>query len=352
MEYMALYRKYRPQRLADLVGQQHVAKTLLNALAGGRVAHAYIFTGPRGTGKTSAALIMSRAVNCLNPSPEGEPCGQCAACQRILHGASMDVLEIDAASNRGINEMRDLRDGVKYLPAQEKRKVYIIDEVHMLTTEAFNALLKTLEEPPEHVMFMLATTEPHKVPATILSRCQRFDFHRIGQQQLFEHLQRLVQMEGRTADEAALRLIARRAEGGLRDAVSLLDQCLVASEGNLSQQTIAGVLGIVDERFIMAMAEAVSAHDGLRIIKGVELLAAEGRDMRLFLQQLLEFVREQLLQNMSGQKTMLNRQQALLMLRDLVDGDQRLRFSLTPRLTLELALLQAAHLEVDKTENL
>ena len=338
MEYMALYRKYRPARLSDLVGQQHVAKTLLNALENHRVAHAYIFTGPRGTGKTSAALIMSRAVNCQSPTPEGEPCGQCEACRRIARGASLDVLEIDAASNRGINEMRDLRDGVKYLPAQEKRKVYIIDEVHMLTTEAFNALLKTLEEPPEHVMFMLATTEPHKVPTTILSRCQRFDFHRIG-------LQKLVQLEGRTADDAALRLIARRAEGGLRDAVSLLDQCLVASEGNLSQQTIAGVLGIVDERFVMAMAEAVAGHDGLRIIKGVELLSAEGRDMRLFLQQLLEFVREQLLQNMSGQQTLLTRNQALQMLRDLVDGDQRLRFSLTPRLTLELALLQAAHLE-------
>ena len=345
MEYMALYRKYRPARLSDLVGQQHVAKTLLNALENHRVAHAYIFTGPRGTGKTSAALIMSRAVNCQSPTPEGEPCGQCEACRRIARGASMDVLEIDAASNRGINEMRDLRDGVKYLPAQEKRKVYIIDEVHMLTTEAFNALLKTLEEPPEHVMFMLATTEPHKVPTTILSRCQRSDFHRIGPQQLFEHLQKLVQLEGRTADDAALRLIARRAEGGLRDAVSLLDQCLVASEGNLSQQTIAGVLGIVDERFVMAMAEAVAGHDGLRIIKGVELLSAEGRDMRLFLQQLLEFVREQLLQNMSGQQTLLTRNQALQMLRDLVDGDQRLRFSLTPRLTLELALLQAAHLE-------
>lgn len=344
MEYMALYRKYRPARLGDLVGQEHVARTLLNALQNKRVAHAYIFTGPRGTGKTSAALIMSRAVNCENPQ-DGEPCGECAACRRIMKGASLDVLEIDAASNRGINEMRDLRDGVKYLPAQEKRKVYIIDEVHMLTTEAFNALLKTLEEPPEHVMFMLATTEPHKVPVTILSRCQRFDFHRIGQQQLFEHLKRLVAAEGREADEAALRMIARRAEGGLRDAVSLLDQCLVATEGTLTQQGIAGVLGIVDERFVMAMGEAIAGHDGLRIVKGVELLAAEGRDMRLFLQQLLEYVREQLLQSMSGQKTQLSRQRALQMLRDLVDGDQKLRFSLTPRLTLELALLQAARLE-------
>jgi DNA polymerase-3 subunit gamma/tau len=287
---------------------------------------------------------MSRAVNCESPI-NGEPCGECAACKRIAKGGSLDVMEIDAASNRGINEMRDLRDGIKYLPAQEKRKVYIIDEVHMLTTEAFNALLKTLEEPPEYVMFILATTEPHKVPVTILSRCQRFDFHRIGQQQLYEHLQRLVKLEGRTADDSALKLIARRAEGGLRDAVSLLDQCLVASDGELTLKTISAVLGIVDERFIMAMAEAIAEHDGLRIVKGVELLSAEGRDMRLFLQQLLEYVREQLLQGMSGQKTLLTRQRALQMLRDLVDGDQRLRFSLTPRLTLELALLQAARLE-------
>lgn len=344
MEYTALYRKYRPTRLADLVGQEHVAGTLLRALQNQRVAHAYIFCGPRGTGKTSAALIMSRAVNCEHPV-NGEPCGECEACRRIAKGASLDVLEIDAASNRGINEMRDLRDGIKYLPGQEKRKVYIIDEVHMLTTEAFNALLKTLEEPPEYVMFILATTEPHKVPVTILSRCQRFDFHRVGQEQLFAHLQHLAQLEGREADEAALKLIARRAEGGLRDAVSLLDQCLVATDGRLTMKNISSVLGIVDERFMMAMAEAIAEHDGLRIVKGVELLATEGRDMRLFLQQLLEFVREQLLAGMSGQKTLLTRQRALQMLRDLVDGDQRLRFSLTPRLTLELALLQAAHLE-------
>ena len=344
MEYTALYRKYRPARLADLVGQNHVAETLLRALQTDRVAHAYIFTGPRGTGKTSAALIMGRAVNCENPR-NGEPCGECEACRRIARGASLDVLEIDAASNRGINEMRDLRDGIKYLPAQEKRKVYIIDEVHMLTTEAFNALLKTLEEPPEYVMFILATTEPHKVPVTILSRCQRFDFHRVGQQQLYEHLEHLLQLEGREADDAALKLIARRAEGGLRDAVSLLDQCLVATDGPLTVQAISNVLGIVDERFMLAMAEAVAEHDGLRIVKGVEMLATEGRDMRLFLQQLLEFVREQLLNGLSGQKTALTRSRALQMLRDLVDGDQRLRYSLSPRLTLELALLQAARLE-------
>lgn len=344
MEYTALYRKYRPARMADLVGQGHVAETLLRALQTDRVAHAYIFTGPRGTGKTSAALILGRAVNCEHPI-NGEPCGECEACKRIAKGASLDVMEIDAASNRGINEMRELRDGIKYLPAQEKRKVYIIDEVHMLTTEAFNALLKTLEEPPEYVMFILATTEPHKVPVTILSRCQRFDFHRVGQQQLCEHLTHLLKLEGREADENAVKLIARRAEGGLRDAVSLLDQCLVATDEKLTMQTISGVLGIVDERFMLAMAEAVAEHDGLRIVKGVELLANEGRDMRLFLQQLLEFVREQLLAGLAGQKSAITRERALQMLRDLVDGDQRLRYSLSPRLTLELALLQAARLE-------
>lgn len=346
MEYTALYRKYRPRKLGDLVGQEHVARTMLNAINDKRVAHAYLFSGPRGTGKTSAALIMSRAVNCLD-SQNGEPCGLCEACKRSLANSSMDILEIDAASNRGINEMRDLRDGVKYVPVQEKKKVYIIDEVHMLTTEAFNALLKTLEEPPEHVMFILATTEPHKVPVTILSRCQRFDFHRIGQQAIFGHLQNLVALEGREADEKALNLIARRSEGGLRDAISILDQCLVATNDVVTMATISEVLGIVDEKFVATMAKAISEHDGLRVIKGVELLVAEGRDLRLFLQQLLEFIREQLLMAISPKGgNIISKNQALSMLRDLVDGDQKLRMSLTPRLTLELALLQAAHIEV------
>lgn len=347
MEYTALYRKYRPRRFAGLVGQEHVAKTLLNALKQDRIAHAYLFCGPRGTGKTSAAQILSRAVNCLEPEGQ-EPCGQCEACRRILAGNSLDILEIDAASNRGIDEMRDLRERVKYTPVQERYKVYIIDEVHMLTMEAFNALLKTLEEPPAHVIFILATTEPHKVPVTVLSRCQRFDFHRVGQKEIEAHLQRIVEQEGMQAAPEALALIARRAEGGLRDAVSLLDQCLVAADGPITVSTITNVLGIVDETFVAELAVDLARYDGAAVMAKVETLVNEGRDLRQFLQQLLEFIRQQLLlgiQPKPGQRVMIPSKRALQLLRDLVDGDQRLRNSVTPRLTLEIALLTAARLE-------
>lgn len=345
MDYTALYRKYRPRRFQDLVGQEHIARTLLNAAAQGKIAHAYLFCGPRGTGKTSAAQIMSRAVNCLDPV-DNEPCGKCEACKRILAGNSLDILEIDAASNRGIDEMRELRERVKYTPAQEKYKVYIIDEVHMLTTEAFNALLKTLEEPPSHVIFILATTEPHKVPVTVISRCQRFDFHRIGQNAIINHLANICQKEEIEATEDALELIARRAEGGLRDAISLLDQCIVASNGAITLQTISQVLGIVDETFVAKMAVAISQCNAVAVMKGVDILSSEGRDLRQFLQQLLEYVRQQLLFGISHKnKATINSRRALLMLRDLVDGDQKLKTSLTPRLTLEIALLTACRLE-------
>lgn len=345
MDYTALYRKYRPRRFGDLVGQEHIAKTLLNAAAQGKIAHAYLFCGPRGTGKTSAAQIMSRAVNCLQPV-NNEPCCKCEACKRILAGGSLDILEIDAASNRGIDEMRELRERVKYTPAQEKYKVYIIDEVHMLTTEAFNALLKTLEEPPSHVIFILATTEPHKVPVTVISRCQRFDFHRIGQKAIINHLADICRKEETEAMPEALELIARRAEGGLRDAISLLDQCIVASEGTVTLQTISAVLGIVDESFVAKMAVAISQCNAVAVMKGVEILSSEGRDLRQFLQQLLEYVRQQLLYGIGHKnKATIPARRALQMLRDLVDGDQRLKTSLTPRLTLEIALLTACRLE-------
>ena len=345
MDYTALYRKYRPRRFQDLVGQEHIARTLLNAVKNDKIAHAYLFCGPRGTGKTSAAQIMSRAVNCLEPVGN-EPCGSCEACRRILAGNSLDILEIDAASNRGIDEMRELRERVKYTPAQEKYKVYIIDEVHMLTTEAFNALLKTLEEPPNHVIFILATTEPHKVPVTVISRCQRFDFHRIGQNAIVKHLADICQKEQVDATADALELIARRAEGGLRDAISLLDQCIVASEGTITLQTISRVLGIVDEAFVAKMAVAIAQCNAVAVMKGVDILSSEGRDLRQFLQQLLEYVRQQLLYGISRKsKAVISGRRALQMLRDLVDGDQKLKTSLTPRLTLEIALLTACRLE-------
>lgn len=345
MDYTALYRKYRPRRFQDLVGQEHIARTLLNATRQGKIAHAYLFCGPRGTGKTSAAQIMSRAVNCMEPVGS-EPCGECEACRRILAGSSLDILEIDAASNRGIDEMRELRERVKYTPAQEKYKVYIIDEVHMLTTEAFNALLKTLEEPPKHVIFILATTEPHKVPVTVISRCQRFDFHRIGQHAIINHLADICRREEVQAAPEALELIARRAEGGLRDAISLLDQCVVAAEDGITVQTISQVLGIVDEAFVAKMAVAIAQCNAMAVMKGVDILSSEGRDLRQFLQQLLEYVRQQLLYGIGHKnKATIGSRRALQMLRDLVDGDQKLKTSLTPRLTLEIALLTACRLE-------
>ena len=292
MEYMALYRKYRPARLSDLVGQQHVAKTLLNALENHRVAHAYIFTGPRGTGKTSAALIMSRAVNCQSPTPEGEPCGQCEACRRIARGASMDVLEIDAASNRGINEMRDLRDGVKYLPAQEKRKVYIIDEVHMLSNSAFNALLKTLEEPPAYVIFILATTDPQKVPATILSRCQRFDFRRITTEEITRTLIGYLEEEGHPAQEDAVRYVARLGDGSMRDSLSILDQCLAFFGGEeVTLEKVLEVVGAVDRTVLFEMAEALSRRDAKKAMTLVEEMLLSGRDVKQFAAEFLEHIR-------------------------------------------------------------
>ncbi|MDD4572080.1 MAG: DNA polymerase III subunit gamma/tau, partial [Clostridia bacterium] len=344
MEYTALYRKYRPRVFNALAGQEHIATTLLNGLKQERVAHAYLFCGPRGTGKTSAALILARAVNCLN-SVNGEPCGECESCKRILLGNSLDILEIDAASNRGIDEMRDLRERVKYTPAQEKYKVYIIDEVHMLTNEAFNALLKTLEEPPSHVIFVLATTEPHKVPVTVLSRCQRFDFHRIGQEVITSHLKSIAEKEKVKAEEAALNLIARRSEGGLRDALSLLDQAMVYGDNLITVHTVAEVLGTVDEDFVAALAKALAKGNALKIIQDVDVLVSEGRDLRQFLHQLLEYLRQELLLSLTGDKAEISRRRLLQMLRDLVDADQRLRYSLTPRLTLEIALLGAARLE-------
>jgi len=347
VSYIALYRQYRPRFFHELVGQEHIAATLRYAVVSERVNHAYLFCGPRGTGKTSAAHILSRAVNCLTPEG-GEPCGHCLACARILEDASLDIMEIDAASNRGIEEIRDLRERVRYAPAQEKYKVYIIDEVHMLTTEAFNALLKTLEEPPERVIFILATTEPHKVPVTVLSRCQRFDFHRIGEQPIVERLQHIAHNEGRAVTPEALALIAARSEGGLRDAIGLLDHCLVYAPDEVTAATVNEVLGVADEKTVMAMTEAMARGDALAILEGVSALNEAGHDLRQFLQQLLAYIREQLLAVLSGQKARLTQKEALALLRDLADYDQKLRYSLLPRVTLEVALLNAAHLKTEE----
>ncbi|WP_042122701.1 DNA polymerase III subunit gamma/tau [Paenibacillus senegalensis] len=248
-QHMALYRKWRPQQFQDVIGQQHIIQTLQNSLKEGRFTHAYLFSGPRGTGKTTAAKLLAKAVNCEH-GPAVEPCNECEACLRITQGAVMDVVEIDAASNRGVDEIRELRDKVKFAPTEVRHKVYIIDEVHMLTTEAFNALLKTLEEPPVHVMFILATTEPHKIPATIISRCQRFDFRRVSLEEQVSRLERICNEEHIEAEAGALQYIARLSQGGMRDALSLLEQISSFAGGTVTyEHAVAMTGGIADDQF-------------------------------------------------------------------------------------------------------
>ena len=291
MAYLALARKYRPQVFDDIIGQEHVTRTLMNAIEADRVHHAYLFTGIRGVGKTTAARVLAKALNC-EKGPTVTPCNECTACTEITRGADMDVLEIDAASNRGIDDIRELRETVRYSTARERFRIVIIDEVHMLTEAAFNALLKTLEEPPPHVRFILATTDPQKVPATILSRCQRFDFRRVDSATLIAHLARLCAAEGHEVEEAALRIVVRESGGSVRDALSLLDQLLAAAEGRLSGAQVSEILGVANRAWVQGVLEAVFAADtpaALRIMRDVYMT---GYDLRSFLLDLVQSVRD------------------------------------------------------------
>lgn len=275
----ALYRRYRSARFADLVGQDVIGTTLRNEVRADTLAHAYLFTGIRGTGKTSTARILARAVNCLDLQ-DGEPCNRCSACVEIVEGSSVDVLEIDAASNRGIDEMRDLREKVKYLPAALRRKVYIIDEAHMLTTEAWNAFLKTLEEPPPHVLFVLATTEPHKVPETVRSRVQRFDFRRVSTPDTAAHLGRVLSAEGISAEADALALLARAGQGSMRDALSMLDQALAGGERPLTAANVRQAIGLADPATLHTLLEALAGSDGAAALRAVAAAFDAGADPR------------------------------------------------------------------------
>ncbi len=298
MSYLVLARKYRPQTFEDVLGQEHVTRTLRNAIRQDRVAHAYLFAGPRGVGKTSVARILAKAINCEKPK-EGSPCNECPACKDITSGTCVDVIEIDAASNRGIDSVRELREGVRYAPARCKRKIYIIDEVHMLTTEAFNALLKTLEEPPAHVVFLFATTEAHNVLPTILSRCQRFDFRRITAKALTEQLVEVLAAEGTGMDKAALELVARLSDGGMRDALSLLD--LAASslardtkKEPITEQEVADLAGVAGRSLVEDALAAVAKADGVKALEAVARLYEFGYDVRQFYGELLLSLRHAL----------------------------------------------------------
>ena len=352
MAYVALYRKWRPQNFDSVIGQPHIVRTLKNAIEKNKVAHAYLFSGPRGTGKTSTAKILARALNCHH-GPTTDPCGTCDACRKITEGSSMDVLEIDAASNRGIDEIRSLRDTVGFLPVDGRYKVYIIDEVHMLTTEAFNALLKTLEEPPAHILFILATTEPHKIPATIHSRCQRYDFRRISVSDIEARLADIVERMQLSVEKEALSLIAAAAEGGMRDALSLLDQCLTVGDGTITADDTLGLLGMVGHTWTSRLAETIAQKDSKQTLLVFSELIANGKDPRQTLIELAEYMRNLLLAQIAPdsldiacdrdtlirQSRMIEAEHLTRMIKRLYEGAQESKFTSDPRISAEVTLL-------------
>ena len=304
MGYQALYRRYRPARFEDFVGQEAVIRTLRSQVMSGRIAHAYLFCGTRGTGKTSTAKVFARAVNCEHPE-NGDPCGQCETCRALSEESSLDILEIDAASNNSVDEIRDLREKVKYPPQVGRYRVYIIDEVHMLSSGAFNALLKTLEEPPAYVVFILATTEPQKLPATILSRCQRFDFHRIPMQQIVARMKVAVEREGIAAEDAALARIARAAEGGMRDAWSIMDMCLGYAQedgAGLTEELVLRVLGAADRGFLFDFADRLIGADAAGALEMIDRMMRMGREVQVFVRDVSAHLRALMLADVCGEE--------------------------------------------------
>ncbi len=355
MSYRALYRVFRPQTFSEVRGQDHISTTLKNAIVTERLAHAYLFCGPRGTGKTSSAKILAKAVNCLDLQ-DGEPCNQCANCKAINEENFLDVLEIDAASNRGIDEIRDLRDKVRFAPSQGKRKVYIIDEVHMLTNEAFNALLKTLEEPPAHVLFILATTEPQKIPLTILSRCQRFDFRKINTAEISDHLAEIVQEEEVSISDDALNAIARKAAGGMRDAISVLDQCIAFAGERIELHHVELVLGTVSEEANAALIDTVIQQDYSQLFLLLHDFMQQGKDIKQILRDCVQYCRQLLLLRVAPKEQLVElspdsiakaREQAQAlpveflgrMINRLAAAEKDLRYSNQPQILLEAAFI-------------
>ena len=365
MAYMALYRAYRPQAFKEVSGQEHVVRTIQNAIINNKVAHAYLFSGPRGTGKTTIAKIMAKAINCPNCT-DGEPCNECEICKGITKGMISDVVEIDAASNNGVDEIRDIRDKVKYLPSEGKYKVYIIDEVHMLSTGAFNALLKTLEEPPVHAIFILATTEPHKIPATILSRCQRFDFRGVGVKEIVERINYIASKENIKISPAAVELVAECAEGGMRDALSLLDEAISFAGNEVTEADIYQVSGAVDLDNILTLANDVLDKDTGKVLGSLEKIIDLGKEIPKICNDLISFYRDMLIykNNPKATKSLYgnvefiklskktSNQKIYFYLNILNEAQNNMKFTNQKRTYLELALVKMSdYLEQVSVDN-
>jgi DNA polymerase-3 subunit gamma/tau len=361
MQYQVLARKWRPQNFSELVGQPHVSRSLLNALKSDRVAHAFLFSGPRGSGKTTTARLLAKALNCHQGSP-GEPCGRCPACVEIAAGNCMDVIEIDAASNRGIDEIRDLRDNVRYQPARDRRKIFIIDEVHMLTPEAFNALLKTLEEPPAHIVFIMATTEYHKIPATILSRCQHYVFKLIPYELILERLSQISQVENFQISRNALEQIVFASGGSMRDAMSALDQVVAFSGPSVSDEDVTTLLSLIEPSLLGDTARAIAGNDAERILRIVSELVDSGRDLQNFCRRLVAHLRnlmvvksgvvgssllgvpDSLVPDLREQAALFSAEDLLRLFESLVRTDGELRYATQQRFCLEMGLIELAQL--------
>lgn len=298
MAYVALYRKFRPQRFEDVVGQEHITQTIRNQIKSGRIAHAYLFSGGRGSGKTSTAKILSRAVNCLHPV-DGEPCNECEICKQALEGNLIDISEIDAASNNGVDNIRDIREEVEFIPTTAKYRVYIIDEVHMLSTGAFNALLKTLEEPPKHVIFILATTEPQKLPVTILSRCQRFDFKRISIENIIKRLNIICNESNIEIEDAALKIIAKMSDGAMRDAISILERCIADGEQKITEDKIRELVGIPEFDYLIDISTDLLLNNASKILQDAEKIINDGKDIEVFTWEEIKFIRDLLMLEIS-----------------------------------------------------
>ena len=365
--HKALYRAYRPQTFKDVVGQEHIIKTLKNQIENGNVGHAYLFCGTRGTGKTSTAKIFARAVNCIDSVNE-EPCNECEVCKDILNDNIMDVIEIDAASNNSVDDVREIRENVKYTPAKCKYKVYIIDEVHMLSQGAFNALLKTLEEPPSYVIFILATTEPHKIPATILSRCQRFDFKRVTVQDMSSRMKEICEDVNIEVDERALNLIARNSQGALRDALSILDQCMSFSDDKIEYKDVVDLLGTVNIEQLFEMAEYVIKEDTKKCLEILNEFVIWGKDIKNLIDDLIDHFRnlmickvsteldeiislpEETIEQLKAQSNLIETNDIIRILNILSEAQDNIKSSSNPRVLAEVSIMKLSQPMFDESK--